>query len=336
MKEGYVLKSFDKNQNYENELSLINNYSRSKLSADDVYIFSVVLCDNDIDRDFECFSLNSLYKLADLFVGKTGIMDHDAKSENQKARIFDCYVERVEGKISRSGEDYHRLVAKAYMPRIEKNNDFILEIDTGIRKEVSVGCAVMNNICSICNTNLKTSCCVHQKGKLYEVNGEEKLCYSILEDPVDAYEWSFVAVPAQVEAGVIKHKDPKGVCKSALSTNDIAEIRKRFRNGEKLNLSSNQTKRFGEYIKSLEILADIGKAYKKKLESDLVSLISLVTPELENAVCKSVVKRMSFEELQAFCKAFSKESKNIFLPRPQLVKNKDSQAVNDKNTQFKI
>ena len=85
MKEGYVLKSFDKNQNYENELSLINNYSRSKLSADDVYVFSVVLCDNDIDRDFECFSLNSLYKLADLFIGKTGIMDHDAKSENQNS-----------------------------------------------------------------------------------------------------------------------------------------------------------------------------------------------------------------------------------------------------------
>ncbi len=333
MKEGYVLKGFQEDEKQRDDLKLINNYSRSKLNAEDVYIFSVVLCDNDIDRDFECFSVESLYKLADLFVGKTGIMDHDAKSENQKARIFDCYVEKVEGKISKIGTDYHRLVAKAYVPRIEKNNDFILEIDTGIRKEVSVGCAVMNNVCSICGTNLKTSCCVHQKRKTYEVNGEEKLCYSILEDPIDAYEWSFVAVPAQVEAGVIKHKTNTEV---KTGTSDIASIKKRFKSGEQLKLTAGQSRRFGEYIKTLEMLADIGKAYKKKLEKDVVSLISLVTPELEASVCKAVVKRMSFEELQAFCKAFSKESKNMFMPKPQLMKNKEDASADIQNTQFKI
>ena len=56
MKDGYVLKS---NSDYvleQTELDLINQYTRRKLSRDEVYIFSVVLCDNEIDREFEKFT----------------------------------------------------------------------------------------------------------------------------------------------------------------------------------------------------------------------------------------------------------------------------------------
>ena len=42
--------------------------------------------------------------------------------------------------------------------------------------------------------------CRHVKGRTY--NG--KLCYGELTGAKDAYEWSFVAVPAQRRAGVIK------------------------------------------------------------------------------------------------------------------------------------
>lgn len=333
MKEGHILKGFNKNS-VEDDLVLINSYSRKTLVEDDVYIFSVVLCDNDIDRDFECFSTDSLYKLADLFIGKTGIVDHDARSENQKARIFDCFVEKIPARVTKNGNVYHRLVAKAYIPRIEKNKDFILEIETGIKKEVSVGCAVMSNTCSICKANLKNSCCVHQKGKIYEVNGKDQLCYSILEDPVDAYEWSFVAVPAQTGAGVIKSKAKQNVNLS--SDCDISEIKKLIKSGKNISLSMDQSKRFGKYIKTLEVLADIGKAYKKKLEDEVSSLMVKVTPSLEKTTSKAVAKRMSFEELQAFFKAFSKESKNMFLPKPQLVKFEEKNDTSLTNGQFKI
>lgn len=46
------------------------------------------LCDNEIDRDGERFSLEALEQLKALFVGKTGIFDHDPKGENQTARIY--------------------------------------------------------------------------------------------------------------------------------------------------------------------------------------------------------------------------------------------------------
>ena len=70
-------------------LDKINRFTRRKLTGDEVYVFSVILCDNDIDRDCERFSDKALEALKDSFVGKTGIFDHNAAAVNQNARIFD-------------------------------------------------------------------------------------------------------------------------------------------------------------------------------------------------------------------------------------------------------
>ena len=70
------------------KLQLLNQFTRRELTEEEVYIFDVILCDNEIDRDFEKFSLSALKTLQELFIGKTGIFDHDAKSSGQTARIF--------------------------------------------------------------------------------------------------------------------------------------------------------------------------------------------------------------------------------------------------------
>ena len=98
----------------EKELELINNYTRTPLTADDVYTFSVTLCDNEIDRDFECFSIKSLEKLKELFVGKTGIADHSMLSKDQTARIYYCYMESDPTRKTSKGEVYTALKARAY------------------------------------------------------------------------------------------------------------------------------------------------------------------------------------------------------------------------------
>ena len=61
----------------DDELELINRFTRRNLAKNEVYAFSVVLCDNDVDRDGERFTTDSLYELEKLFVGKTGIIDHN-------------------------------------------------------------------------------------------------------------------------------------------------------------------------------------------------------------------------------------------------------------------
>ena len=182
------------------ELKKINTYTRREFQEEEIYTFSVVLCDNDVDRDYERFTTAALEQLQTMFLGKTGIFNHNAQAENQTARIYDCKVEQIPGRKTRDGEPYCRLLAKAYLPRSEKNRDFILELESGIKKEVSVGCSVGKVTCSICGADRKTKGCSHKKGKTYQ----GKLCCTVLDQPTDAYEWSFVAVPAQREAGVIK------------------------------------------------------------------------------------------------------------------------------------
>ncbi|MEW3478835.1 ParB N-terminal domain-containing protein, partial [[Clostridium] symbiosum] len=61
-------------------------------------------------------------------------------------------------------------------------------------------------ICSICGTDRRETYCGHCPGQEYE----GKRCHIDLDDPTDAYELSFVAVPAQKGAGVIKHYGGKG------------------------------------------------------------------------------------------------------------------------------
>ena len=78
----------------EKELELINGFATVPLKSEDVFTFTVTLCDNEVDRDSECFTAETLEQLGRLFVGKTGISDHSMRSKDQCARIFHTFTER--------------------------------------------------------------------------------------------------------------------------------------------------------------------------------------------------------------------------------------------------
>lgn len=185
------------------ELEKIGRFTRRQMSADEIYTFPIVLCDNEIDRDKEKFTTEALSKIAELFVGKTGIFDHCMSSKDQTARIYSAQVETDPERITADGEIYTCVRAMAYMVRTEKNKELIAEIDAGIKKETSVSCSVKTVKCSVCGKDIKAEGCEHIKGKVYD----GKQCFYLLCDPEDAYEWSFVAVPAQKNAGVTKSFD---------------------------------------------------------------------------------------------------------------------------------
>lgn len=189
------------------DIKLINQYAVKELAPEDVYCFSVVLCDNEVDRDLECFTTKSLKQLATMFVGKTGISDHRWSAERQVARVYRAEVIETTKKNA-LGEPLAQLVASAYMMNNDANKALIEAIDGGITKEVSVGVAMNACNCSICGKALRwdwrtwTEQCEtgHIKGETYD--GIQ--CVGKLEEPEDAYEFSFVAVPAQKGAGVTK------------------------------------------------------------------------------------------------------------------------------------
>ena len=70
----------------EAEMAAINAMSRKTLEPEEVYAFAVRLCDNQVDRDGERFPPETLEELAPLFVGKSGIFDHQWSAMGQTAR----------------------------------------------------------------------------------------------------------------------------------------------------------------------------------------------------------------------------------------------------------
>lgn len=187
--------------NADFDMAEINIFSKKELQKEDVYVFSMVLCDNEVDRDLEQFPSDSLNVFANLFVGKPLILDHKHTTDKQIGRIFKTLVEPVESLYNSVNEPYYVLTAQAYIVRNEEFNPIIEKIETGILKEISVATSVNESICSICGNDYWD--CNHQKGIEYG----QKMCYAKLVDPIDAFEASIVTIPAQPLARITKHYD---------------------------------------------------------------------------------------------------------------------------------
>jgi hypothetical protein len=136
------------------EMEAINAFAKTELTPEEVYTFSVLLCDNEVDRDFERFTEKTLSELRELFVGKTGIADHDWSAGSQKARIYRAEVVTDPLRKNSLGMPYTYLRGFAYMLRTGGNGELIAEIEGGIKKETSVGCSVAGALCSICGEEL--------------------------------------------------------------------------------------------------------------------------------------------------------------------------------------
>ena len=291
------------------DLALINGYTRKDLTADEVYTFSVVLCDNDIDRDFEYFTAETLEELSKMFVGVTGIYDHNPTAKNQVARIYSCRVENLSPKKTAYGEDYIRLVAKAYLPICEGNSDIIAMLDSGIQKEVSVGCGIEECVCSVCGEDMRIHECGHVKGESYG----GVMCCGVLKNPIDAYEWSFTAVPAQRKAGVIK-----SFCKGeryGLAENFL----KKYHGKGDVTISAEEVESLKGYIESLREKAEESGRYKAFLELETVKSGITAKIGIESGLLESMVKGLSVEELLKLKEIFEKKSAEILPIRPQIV-----------------
>lgn len=188
----------------DDDMALINQFALAELTAEQVFTFKAVLCDNKLDRQYERFNLKALQELQALFLGKTVIKDHERSADNQVARIYKTELVTSATELTIGAEPYTQLVAHCYMVRTASNADLIAEIQGGIKKEGSVGFRPSSAICSICGTDNVKSYCRHWPGKNYDKEGGQELCTFTLAGASDAYEFSLVAVPAQRAAGVSK------------------------------------------------------------------------------------------------------------------------------------
>ncbi len=292
----------------EEELEKINKLSRRALTADEIYVFSVVLCDNEVDRDNERFTIGALGTLAKLYIGKTGIFDHSMQGRDQCARIFDCSVESDPMMKTSTGEAYHCLKASAYMPRTESNRDLMLEIDAGIKKEVSVGCATAGRTCSICGADLRRSPCGHIKGKTYRKGGAEVKCHTVLSEPTDAYEWSFVAVPAQPRAGVTK----------AFGFGTVFDIDGLIKSAE----SDEEGMAAAAMLRELKKRAEEGALYRDELTARAKRFALLSQPAIDEFTLDTYIEFMNIEQLKNYADSCEKAAGATLPLKPQLSPDK--------------
>ena len=274
----------------QEDLALINGLAKNELAPEQIYTFAVRLCDNEVDRDWERFDLPALEVLAELFVGKTGIFDHNWSAGGQTARIYRTELCQEEGATA-AGDACWYLKGYAYMLRSEKNSDLIREIEAGIKKEVSIGCGVSRRVCSVCGGEQ----CGHQKGRRYD----GKLCYFTLQNPTDAYEWSFVAVPAQRKAGVMKAygQESGGTLRRLLAERHPGAL---------------------EELEALEREAQLGRAYMRSLRKELLRTAGLADQEIDLQVLAQVAEKMDAPELLEVTRVYRKRLDALYPPVPQL------------------
>ena len=259
------------------QLEMINAQAKAQLQAEQLYVFSLRLCDDQIDRDMERFDTAALPMLAKLFIGKTGIIDHCWSSDNQVARIFQTQV------VQEEGASY--IKAWAYIRRGSHTDEIIADIEAGIKKEVSVGCAMGRSVCSVCGSDYGS--CGHQKGEYYD----GQLCCAVLKEPMDAYEFSFVAVPAQRDAGVLK-----GLGRGKRNLKALAE-------------------EFGVQAEYRELFkqAQMGQLYEQELRGEVVRLCLVLDLGATEAVLRGVVDKASSEDLRKL-KAALEERVRMMMP----------------------
>lgn len=147
-------------------------------------IITVRLADNEMDTDYEYFSVSALHDMAELYTGRNGIIGEDENNKTQWGRILSCEVKTNPKKITTSGEIYTYLEARVIIPRTDEN----IKLLNGLMNkphEASVSCSVRNRVCSLCG---EKNCIEHKKGTLYH----GQLIGNRLENVIDVYEWAII------------------------------------------------------------------------------------------------------------------------------------------------
>ena len=179
------------------DMELINKFAYKPLTPDDVYVFSIKLCDSERDRDNERFTWSALKDIEELAIGKQGIIDRGYAKGSIIARIFDTTFYTDMG-FDKDGHPKYWVEAKAYMVRNADTEEAIKEIDAGIKKEVSISCSCFDMVCSVCGS--KWGHCQHTKGKYYD----DAICIKEIQTVNALFEWSFVVPPVHSEKSKVK------------------------------------------------------------------------------------------------------------------------------------
>lgn len=217
----------------DEQLAAINGFTRKTVTADEVVCFDTLSCNDIVDRDDDQFKAACIKDFSEMqqpysSVGKSFMLDHAYKTENQVGRIFSVDAKKDKG--------VNWLTNGVYIPNTEKNAGLIEDIDFGISWAVSVGVVLGADSCTVCDAGFSSWgwWCQngHDKGAYYDPNSSEEdawgyplpcdpktkgavKCVRQFSDPKDFYELSQVFLGAQYFAALDKDPAFKSVMKAA-------------------------------------------------------------------------------------------------------------------------
>ena len=162
-------------------------------------------------------------------------------------------------------------------------------------------------MCSICGEDINT--CAHKKGEVYG----GKVCCAELVNAQDAYEWSFVAVPAQPRAGVLKRcgGEDAGTLKTLVK-----------RRGSRANQRE---------LETLEQQAALGKRYLSELRGEVKRLMLVCEQEADGEAIEKLAEKLDESELKEMEKLYrGKMAKKLGL-RTQLTYGEKTKVAEDES-----
>lgn len=174
-------------------MAAINRYALRTLSPEEVAVFTLDLCNDQIDRHFSRFPVEELRKIADLTPGRPLMERHDLHETLPRGKFFQAWLQSDQASTT--------VRCNIYLLRTESNAEFIRQMEGGVYNEVSIGFAFGMPECSICGCDLRE--CAHWPGQDY--NGAT--CHYIMRDVQDVIEGSIVSAASQSVGVVAQLRD---------------------------------------------------------------------------------------------------------------------------------
>lgn len=167
----------------DDTMTAINRFSLKPLTAEDVAVFTMELCNNQIDAHNSRFPDEELARIAPLTIGRPFMELHDTRGRLPRGLFFRATV--------KGDSDVKSVCPDVYVLRTEENAHLIKNIEGGVWRETSIGFEFTTPECSICAKDLRE--CEHIPGRDYEAG----TCHYIMRDVTKVIEGSLVPAGSQ-------------------------------------------------------------------------------------------------------------------------------------------
>lgn len=167
----------------DDPLPEIHRYALRPVAREEVAVFTLDLCHNQVDRHHSRFPEEELEKVNAMAPGRPLMERHDLRGSLPRGTFFRSQLHRAGDRVS--------VRPDVYVMRTAENAHFILNIEGGVYRETSIGFSFRMPECSVCGRDLRT--CDHVPGRSY---GDAQ-CHFIMRDVLEVIEGSVVSSGSQ-------------------------------------------------------------------------------------------------------------------------------------------